>query len=446
MPHLQSFIGANDNSPTWVMSSKPNSRERQSAQKKTVVQSTRKPVALDSILWLLPVGALIAGIVAWWMRIPSADLIWLASGLGAILLIAASLTQKAWRTRNFCVLVAIGAFAVSLLGVATQAGVLLFATDISVLISAVSITLAWTFKSRPGLMLSGFSGLLWLASLNPDISGSLGIGTPASQGWLPLFPLLLIAQGVLAKRLHSQSTLLVTIIAAYGFVISVSTSLPMLPLAGLFFAVSAAHHRMGKAWADTDVFGARHHIIVGWLAALSAALYVQSYWLNLENGQAEPLWTAHQGWWIALGCAAAVLFTSSIIRYKHAQISLSGIFLVSAAALILPVTTVRPDLVYILFDTFPGLPARPGFGFMIGAAIMASGLAWVVNGLRKGQVLEMVLGAAAVGLQALILFNPDWINVDFAIVFCLSLICALCVGGLIAGASLNHAPPPRRRA
>ncbi len=443
MRQLQYFTGANDNSPNWRTTATAFSPAPDTTANIPVKQ---QDFSLEQILWLIPMTAFVAGIVAWWIQLPSAVLMLPSVGIGLALFLTAVLARESYEAQNLSILATVGAFATSIFAAASQSGILLYTTDISVLVSILSIGLAWTFKSRPALMLSGFAGLLWLASLNPDISTSLGLGTPTAQSWLSLFPVIILAQGLLATHLRSYSTLIVTIIASYAFIASVGASLPLMALVGLFFAIAAAHHRLGKAWADQDIFGSHLHSIMGWVAAVGAAFYLQSVWLNLETGQAEALWTPLQGWWIALGLATLALFISSIIRYKHAQITLFGIFLVSAAALILPIASVRPDVIYFTFDTVPGLPAHPGFGYVIGATIMASGVAWLVNGLRRARTVDMVLGAAVVGIQGLILFNPDWINLDLGIVFALSLICALSVSGLIAGATLNHSRPAQRRA
>jgi hypothetical protein len=444
MSQLQSITGANDNSPAWVM--RKTAPEFSNARRHVPVSQMGKVKRSfpTGLLWLIPLAALAAGIAAWWYRVPIQDLLWAAAGIGMVQLTAAAMSRSNWRIKNLSVLVAAGAFSTAFFAAASQAGITLYATDISVMVSGISLALAWIFKSRPVLMLSGFSGLLWLASLTPEISAALGIGAPTSQGWLPIFPLLVVAQALLAKHLKSYSTLGVTILAAYGYIATISASLPLLPLAGLVFAGAAAHHRVGKAWADTDVFGARLHIVAGWLMALGAAFYVQSHWLNSDANQAEPLWATSQMWWFVVGLATFCLFLSSIMRYKHAQITLTGIFLVSASALIIPIATVRPDLAYLVFDAVPGLPARPGFGVLIGASIITSGLAWIVNGLRKSEYFAMTLGALVVITQGLIIFNPAWISVDFAIVFSMSLICALCISGLISGSSLSHARPAKR--
>ena len=60
---------------------------------------------------------------------------------------------------------------------------------------------------------------------------------------------------------------------------------------------------------------------------------------------------------------------------------------------------------------------------------------WVVGGLKRGNLLDMSLGAAVIGIETLVVFQPARLNADFGVIFVVSLICALCIGGLIAGAT-----------
>jgi len=435
--------------PSWALETKHDTYRRvnHSVAQKEKHRPVKWPnITIGRLAWGLPVMTLLAGFVCWWMGVSSAVLILPATVLGGILVLIGLFLRQSERTRNFSALAATGAFVTAISGVATQSGITLYTTDVAVLIASLALIVSWFLKSGPALMLSGLAGVIWLASLNPYVSVLLGFDTPVSQGWITLFPLLLAGQAGLAMTLRSRSIILILIASAYGFVATLGSNIPAPALAGLAFAGAAAHHRLGKAWADSGIFGARLHILSGWIAALVAAFYLQALWLNTETGPAVPLWQTSNGWWIALGFSALALFISSILRYKHAQITLFGIFLVSAATLILPIASVRPDIISHAFDTIPGLNAHPGFGFVIGAAMMASGLAWVVNGLRKGIILDMTLGVCLVGIQAVIILRPGLTSLDFGIVFIVSLISALCVSGLIAGTSLNHTPPAHRYA
>ena len=139
-----------------------------------------------------------------------------------------------------------------------------------------------------------------------------------------------------------------------------------------------------------------------------------------------------------LAIASVTLFVISLQRYKASHISLLGIFVISAAALLLPATMVEPAWVYSAFDSIPGLNAHPGLGYVIGASLIAAGFYWLIDGLASGKILEMSMGGIVIGLQSMVLLKPENYNLDLGVVFIVSLICALCIGGLVAGVSANR--------
>ena len=158
-----------------------------------------------------------------------------------------------------------------------------------------------------------------------------------------------------------------------------------------------------------------------------------------------PAWIPTQIWWGAFLGAALILFVSSLIRFKHSYITLPGIFILSLSAAVLPLASIKPGLIRDIFSSIPGLLPAPGFGLVIGAVIMAAGMAWIVNGLRKSQFVNIIVGTVLIGTQVLILMAPGRIDLDGVIIFLTSLIGALCIGALIAGASLDHSRPAARK-
>ena len=51
----------------------------------------------------------------------------------------------------------------------------------------------------------------------------------------------------------------------------------------------------------------------------------------------------------------------------------------------------------------------------------------------------MSMGGLVIGIQSTILIRPENFDIDLGVVFVVSLICALCIGGLVAGVSTNRA-------
>ena len=335
----------------------------------------------------------------------------------------------------------IAAMTVSISSWFAQAGFSLVNMELALLISCLSLVVGWILKSPPATLLSTFSTLVYLASLYPELGLMTGISDRISQLGSGFLPILILSQIMLSERLRSSIALFFGIISAYIWIGTLTTEMPFKVLAGLGFGIAASHYWIGKARVDASKFGGRMHQICGWLVAFVAVIYVQSAWLSTEPGQAKPVWTHNTFWWAAFISASTTLFITSLMRYKSSHISLIGIFIISLTVVAIPLATAKPELAFIVFDKIPGLDARPGLGLIMGAVILASGLIWLVNGLKHGHILGMSMGALIIGVEAVILFQPENYNTDLGVIFIVSLICALCFGGLLAGASSDLNQP-----
>ena len=335
----------------------------------------------------------------------------------------------------------VAAFTTGLAAFLAQNGFTLIGVELALLISGLALVVGWVFRSAPSVLLSTFSGLLYLASSHPELGLTTGLTDQASQLGAGLIPWVVLGQIVLAQKVRSSIALFTAVIAGYICLYTVTKDMPLSALAGLGFAVAAAHYWLGRAWAETYKFGADIHRISAWVVAIGTAIYIQSIWLSVDAGQAKPFWPPNTLWWAVLGVSMFTLFVASLMRYKTSHVTLSGIFIVCLAVAALPAATAKPDLVFALFDAIPGLNARPGLGLVIGAIIIAAGFIWLVGGLRRGRFLDMCIGAGAIGVEAIILFQPARFNTDLSVVFIMSLICALCIGGLVAGASPDRSSP-----
>jgi len=444
-PHQKSpqYIGANDNSPAWVMESRQRAAAPNPFRRKTA-----KPIKSVNFAPLFP---FLAGLVLAGLFFTSASTETLTSAAGVISFIGlfwASYCKRvqAWRSREFTLLCVIGAGFLALFGTATLAGISLNTIDMAMIVACLGLIIAAMYKSAPALLTSAFATTLWLFAFIPSLNTMFGLGQANSFGWTILLPILLIGQIMLSSKLRNRACLAVSLLAAYGWVawLGLTANIPLTALSGLGFAIGIAHHRIGKTLSDENRFGADWHSWLGVIAALGAALFLQSIWLNPSMNQAIPGWMPTQMWWAALGLASLTLFIASLQRFKNSRITLPGIFILSAATLILPIISIKPDLVRDVSAAIPGLNAAPGFGLIIGAAIMAAGLAWIANGLRRLKLFNVIIGAALVGIQGVILIAPGRATLDLGIVFVCSLIAALCIGGLVAGASLDHSRPARR--
>ena len=340
----------------------------------------------------------------------------------------------------------IAAFVVSINSWLSQTGFSLVNMELTLLVAGLALITGWVFKSTPAALLSTFSTLLYLASLYPELGLMTGISDRISQLGSGVLPIVILAQIILSERLRSSVALFFGIISAYIWVGTLSADMPLKILSGLGFAIAAAHYWLGKARLEADKFGGGLHQVCGWFVAFVTVIYVQTAWLSTDPGQAKPVWTPNMFWWTTFITAAATLFITSLLRYKSSHISLVGIFIISFAIVAIPITTAKPELAFLVFDKIPGLDARPGLGLIMGAVIFASGLIWIVTGLKHGRILQMSMGALIIGAEAVILFQPENYNTDLGVIFTLSLICALCFGGLIAGASSDLNQPKEQYA
>jgi hypothetical protein len=152
-------------------------------------------------------------------------------------------------------------------------------------------------------------------------------------------------------------------------------------------------------------------------------------------------------WWSAFALAAGGTFIASMIRYKANQSTLLAAFLLSAILAILPLSSQYPDAVRTLLSGIAGFSPAPGFGIMIGAAVLATSLFWVVKSLMRGRTLALfgssllfaieilILGRYDIGIESL-----DLGALDFTVLFGASLIAALAIGGLVSGGLERDTP------
>lgn len=449
---------------SWHLDSMRQPRLKLSANDNTPLRQSRSYPALKPVNFLKPVplatGSTSVNVVAehnqklslaWgitalggilvalavWQNSDIDMLVWPAVVMGLLLIWASTRAERHTRLRNISSLMLVGAATVIAVGTLSKNGFSLIGVEIALVVSIFSLVMGWALKSRPAVMLSTLSAIGYLASLFPELGLLTGITDKISQIGIGLIPCLLIGQIFLAQKLRSHLISALTIMAAGIWVMAIASDLPLHALAGLGFALAAAHYCVARAWEATNVFGARVHSVFALTVALASALYIQSLWMQFGSETAQPIWTANNFWWSVLAISMIAIVISSLVRYKASQISLTGIFIISLGALLLPLATAKPDLMETAFYQIPGLDAYPGFGLVIGAAIIASCLIWIARGLKSGQLLTVLIGTIAIGVETFLLYQPDHFNTDFGVIFIMSLICALCVGGLIAG-STSH--------
>jgi len=405
---------------------------------------TRFPHALFPLLALVGLAAI------WYLGqetlIPAA-----AYGLLALALLGAAMLARHAKANRAAELGALGSLVAGAFAVVTaavSAGLAFGIAEACLVTAAGGLGLFLLTRTRLSLLASCFALSLWgLASLP---AGAEFLGVPlATPAWQPFVPALLGGLLFASQSARSTRGTVPLILLTYGWAILIAQqstlSLPI--LLGLGFIAAAAHHRLGKSWADTDGFLAEFHMLIGWLFAVAAALYLQRLWMDPSLTDALLASGSHAtlGWSAAFGLAAVAILISSLQRYRIAQITLPGVFLLSGVSAILPLATLRPDWVFQAFDHVPGLLAVTGFALLIAAGVSASAIAMAINGIRRMKVWQITAGVGVIGIEALLLLQMfQRTTLETGVIFLVGLITALSVSGLIAGGALDHqAPPPR---
>jgi len=437
-------FSANDNAPPRPRRNSPvlkpvrfmrPERSIPRATKTNVMAEYKRNTALS---WGIPLLGGVMAIFAVLQGTTLSSLVWPSMIMSLLLLWIATRAEAHSRLQNLSALMLVGAATICAAGTLSENGFTLVGVELALLVSVFSLLIGWAISSRPVVMLSTISAIVYLMSLFPELGLLTGITEEFSQIGIALIPGLLLGQTLLAQRLKSHSITVLTIFAVLIWVLAIAKDLPLHALAGLCFAVAAAHYCLGRACETANIFGARLHTFFALIVGLATALYIQSLWMQFDSDKAQPVWSASTFWWSAVVLSMSVILITSLIRFKSSQISLLGIFIITLGILVLPLATAKPELIETTFHRIPGLDAYPGLGLVIGAVIIASCLIWIANGLKRGRLLNVLIGTIAIGVEAIILYQPDHFNLDFAVIFVMSLICALCIGGLIAGSTSNH--------
>ena len=135
------------------------------------------------------------------------------------------------------------------------------------------------------------------------------------------------------------------------------------------------------------------------------------------------------------------IFISGIIRFKHTQITLLGIFILTLGSSLIPLMSWFPQLPEALVQNVSGVQTVPTFGIIIGAAVTATGIGFAINGIRRKSWMMIFLGLVALAIEAILLMTPLLFTADNIIIFLTALIATLAIGGTIAGNSLAFETP-----
>ena len=350
-----------------------------------------------------------------------------------------------WRLSELSVITALGGLLGAVTITANYFGFGLTITDGLMLMSIMPLFIGYMLKSRICALASICASLIWAAL-------SFAVLAETSN-FMMFFPAIWIAQIFIATRIQSGMAIMLAVLTGYYWAANFilmgwsADNLPLTFAAAALFIAGTAHHRSGKAAEDKRLTGSAIHIYAGWIAAMIGAIGFQYFWISpdaVQNSTAT-LSTKGLGLWKGVVLAAlTVIFCSTIIRYKHSQISLAGIFLVTAISTLLPMMLWFPSWTQSFVAAIPGVSAMPTIGILIGSAILAASLGMMLNGVRRHSPIMIAMGIAALFAEAVLLMRPDIITLDNVVIFIAGFLGALAVSAAIAGSSLSHqAPAPR---
>ena len=313
------------------------------------------------------------------------------------------------------------------------------------LMSIFPLIIGYLLKSRICILASICASLIW---------GALSFtGLTETSNFVLIFPLICAAQIFMGTKIRSGMAITLAVITGYYWVSSYIFSawnmdnLPFTFAAAAFFAIGMAHHRFGKAAEDKRLTGSAVHIHLGWIAAMIGAISFQYFWLNseaLQNSTATLSALGLSAWKGIISVSLAIIFCSAMIRYKHTQISLTRIFLLTAISAIIPMMLWFPGWPQQITTTILGVSAMPAIGIFMGATISAAAIGMALNGVRRHSTIMVGMGLITLFVQAYLLIKPEFITLDNSVIFASGFVATLAVGAVIAGSSLSHqAPAPR---
>ena len=350
-----------------------------------------------------------------------------------------------WRLSEISMVSALGGLMGTIILIANYIGLNLNLIDGIILTSLLSLVMGYLFNSRIAVLASICATLLWATM-------SL-LGMVPINNLIALFPLLCLVQIHSSSKIKSNLAVGLSVLTGYfgiiGLLMTLMTNnlLPLTYAASLLFIVGIAHHRIGKAAKDSHISGSHIHTMIGWVVAIASAIIFQHFWLSpeaLPATESEPSQTFIGIWKTIVALSIFAIFVSGIIRFKHSQITLPGIFLLTFCSSFIPLMLWAPQLPEMLAANIPGLEPTPSFGLIIGAGILAAGIGLAFNGLRQKSWTMILMGLAALFIETSIIMKPAFFNADTIIIFIASFIAALSIGGAIAGNSLAFQTPAPR--
>ena len=348
---------------------------------------------------------------------------------------------KYWRLSELAIISSMTGLLGIIIIAANYFSIKLTLIDSAILMSVLSLFMGLTLKSRIAVLVSICATLFWSA-LN-------FLGAPVNN-LIYIFPLFILAQIYCSAKINSKLTHSLATLTGYIGILALLSTLwssglmPITFVASLLFTIGVAQHRCGKAAEDSHISGSKIHIFSGWVIAVTSAILFQYFWLSPDMAHilsASPNASYLLLWKGAVALSILAIFISGIIRFKHTQITLLGIFILTLGSSLIPLMSWFPQLPEALVQNVSGVQTVPTFGIIIGAAVTATGIGFAINGIRRKSWMMIFLGLVALAIEAILLMTPLLFTADNIIIFLTALIATLAIGGTIAGNSLAFETP-----
>ena len=349
---------------------------------------------------------------------------------------------KYWRLSELAIISAMSGLMGIVIIAANYFGIKLTLIDSALIMSVLSLLMGFVLKSRIAVLVSICATLIW-STLN-------FLGAPLNN-LIFIFPFFILGQIYCSAKINSPLTHKLTTLMGYIGIFALLSTLwtsglmPITFIASLLFIIGVAQHRCGKAAEDSHLSGSKIHIFCGWVIAVTSAIVFQCFWLNPDMSHllsTTPNASYLRLWKGAVALCILAIFISGIIRFKHTQITLPGIFLLTLGSSLIPLMMWFPQLPETLVQNVSGVKTVPTFGITIGAGVVAIGLGFAINGIRRKSWVMISLALMALAVEAVLLMTPLLFTADNIVIFLTALITTLAIGGTIAGNSLAFETPP----
>ena len=403
------------------------------AERKT---ATSTLFTLASFAWLATIAANIWAISA----APS-------PGLHMILAVMAILTSlwvtyfsaKAVRPalHELSAMSAVLAFAVSLYVTNMRFGVIISPIAGAGLTALAALGVGMVAQSVMALRLSAIFGAVW---------AGLGFTAVGVKPFLWGFPALLSLQLFAAQIKRDGQTFTLSVLSGYFWILGTAYLaftgglISALQLTSLLFLIGALHLRAGKLMQDMQHEFGLTQTNLGWMAMITGLLGVQDFWLSPLRAPwlGLPVNITGQSVWVIIAIAIIVCICAiELRRVKTRPQTLTLALFSTLLCATIAALAVQASTAAELLQGWGANP-MPNLGLTLGAVVTAAAAAMIVNGIRRGKTIMVLIGALAILAQTVIVLEHISQNADQALFFgAATFICVLCTA-LFAGSAEDH--------